>query len=418
MKTSSLLSRSTLFLFVLFLLTTAALAAKPAKRHAAAAAAAPAAAVANPGPAPVVLGGGVPLPADIPPAPQLPDTSSYALMDFATGTIIAAKAPDLHMPPASLAKLMTVFLTYQALASGNLKLAQPIEVSHVAWRTGGSRMFIEPNMPVTIEQLIRGLMIDSGNDAAVALAQTLAGTPESFVAMMNNRAQLLHLADTHYGNADGLPDPEIYTSAKDVALLSQAIIERYPQILKITKEPSYTYNNITQRNWNPVIFRDPSADGLKTGFVKDSGHCIDATAERDGRRLIAVVMGTPSWHAGTDDIEALFAYGYRFFRDVSVTTAGAPLGAIDDPLLDPTHVPVGAAKTVLLTLPASGKTNTAAVLTLHGAIKGPIAKGDVVGEVAVNLGGKTIETVPAVALAAAKPAGFAQRLMYRLKHLW
>jgi D-alanyl-D-alanine carboxypeptidase (penicillin-binding protein 5/6) len=419
MNASCVLSRSALFLSVFLLLTTPVLSARPAKRPAATA---PATAAVNPGPPPIVLDGKIPLPADVPSAPLLPDTSSWVLMDFATGTIIAAKAPGLHMPPASLAKLMTVYLTYQALAAGSLKLDQPIEVSHVAWRTGGSRMFIEPNMPVTIEQLIEGLMIDSGNDAAVALAQTLAGTRESFVAMMNNRAKLLNLADTHYGNADGLPDPEIYTSAKDVALLSREIIRQFPQILKITKEESYTYNNIKQRNWNPVIFRDPSADGLKTGFVKDSGHCIAATAERDGRRLIAVVMGTPSWHAGTDDVEALFAYGYRFFRDVTVTKAGAPIGAIDDPLLDPTHVPVGAAKTVLLTLPSGGnepqKTGVTTTLTLRNGLQGPIAKSAVVGEVAINLHDKTIETVPAVALATANPAGFTQRLMYRLKQLW
>jgi len=420
MQPVSVLARSTFFLFVLLLSISAAFAAKPARRPAARATAA--AAAANPGPPPVVLDGKIPLPADVPPAPQLPDTSSYVLMDFATGAVVAAKAPDIHLPPASLAKLMTVYLTYQALQAGKLKLDQPVPVSHTAWRTMGSRMFIEPNMPVTIEQLISGLMIDSGNDAAVELAQTLAGTPETFVAMMNNRAQLLHLADTHYDNVDGLPDAEIYTSAKDVALLSRAIITEFPQILKITKEPSYTYNNIKQRNWNPVIFRDPSADGLKTGFVKASGHCIDATGMRGGRRLIAVVMGTPSWHAGTADVEALFDYGYRFFNDVAVTTAGVPIGAIDDPLLDPTHVPVGAAKTVMLTLPSSGsgpqKLDPAAVLSLRSGLKGPIAKGAVVGEIAVNLHGKTIETVPAVALAAARPAGFAQRLMYRIKHLW
>ncbi|HEV2301388.1 MAG TPA: D-alanyl-D-alanine carboxypeptidase family protein [Stellaceae bacterium] len=413
-------ARCALLLFVLLLSTSAALSARPAKKPTAAAAAA--AMPTNPGPPPVVLDGAVALPADIPPAPLLPDTSSYVLLDFATGAIIAAKAPDIHLPPASLAKLMTAYLTYEAVKAGKLKLDQQVPVSHAAWRTGGSRMFIEPNLPVTIEELVRGLVIDSGNDAAVALAETLAGTAEAFVAMMNNRAQLLHLADTHYDNVDGLPDPAIYTSSKDVALLSRAIIRQFPGILKISKEESFTYNNITQRNWNPVIFRDSSADGLKTGYVKDSGHCIDATAVRGGRRLIAVVMGTPNWHAGTADIEALFDYGYRFFRNDAVTTAGAPIGAIDDPLLDPTHVPVGAAKTVLLTLPASGngaqKTDPAAVLNLRNGLQGPIAKGEVVGKVAITLQGKTIETVPAVALAAARPAGFAQRLMYRLKRLW
>ncbi len=414
MKTAALLLRSGLCLAVFLFAAAPGLSARPARKTKAPHVFA---ALANPGPAPVVLEGKIPLPADVPPAPTLPDASSYVLMDFATGTVIAAKAPHLHLPPASLTKLMTVYLTYRAVKAGTLPLDRSVTVSTAAWRAGGSRMFIDPATPVTIKDLISGLTIDSGNDAAVALAQAVAGTRASFTAMMNHRAALLHLGDTHYANVDGLPDPDLYTSALDVARLSRAIIEAFPEILKISKQQTFTYDNITQRNWNPVIFRDSSVDGLKTGLTKESGHCIDATALRGGRRLIAVVMGGPSWRASADDIEALLDYGYRFFQNRTVMTAGEAVGAIDNPLLSPVHVPVGPAETVTLTLPASKKLALGKSLHLDPVPDGRIAKGAIVGKVAIDLDGKTYETVPAVALLAAAPAGLEQRLLYKIKSL-
>lgn len=410
------LLRSALFLSLFLSAAAPGLAAMPAKK----AKAPPGvlAALANPGPAPVVLGGRVPLPPDVPPAPVLPDTSSYVLMDFATGTVIAEKAPHLRLPPASLTKLMTVYLTYRAVKAGTLHLDQSVQVSPAAWKETGSRMFIEPATPVAIKDLIAGLMVDSGNDAAVALAQAVAGTRASFTAMMNHQAALLRLGDTHYANVDGLPDPALYTSALDVARLSRVIIRQFPEILKITQQKTFTYNNITQRNWNPVVFRDASVDGLKTGLTKESGHCIDATALRGGRRLIAVVMGGPSWGASAGDIEALLDYGYRFFENRTVMTAGEAVGAIDNPLLDPIHVPVGPARSLVLTLPASRKLALSRTLQLGPLPDGAIARGAVVGTVAIGLDGKPFETVPAVTLAAVAPAGLEQRLIYRIKHLF
>ena len=412
------------FFLGLLLSATPALAAAPAKPAAPASPAPPPASAppasatpASVAPVAVVLDGKIPLPADVPPAPELPDVSSYVLMDYATGTVIAAKAPHLRLPPASLTKLMTVYLTYQALKAGSLKLDQDVPVSVTAWKTGGSRMFIQPGVPVTIQQLIAGLMVDSGNDAAIALAQAVAGTQASFVTMMNHTAGLLHLADTHYENVDGLPIDDHYTSAFDLARLSRVIIETFPDVLKIAGEQYFTYNKIRQPNWNPLVFRDSTVDGLKTGLTDESGHCIDATAVRDGRRLIAVVMGGPSWKASGDDVEALLDYGYRFFDNQTVMKAHDVVGAIDDPLRDPTHVPVSAAKTIVMTLPASKNLPLTKTLTMLPNLKGPITKGEVVAHIAIGLDGKTIETVPAVAVVAAKPAWFGQRLMYRLKQL-
>jgi serine-type D-Ala-D-Ala carboxypeptidase (penicillin-binding protein 5/6) len=332
--------------------------------------------------------------------------------------VIAAKAPEVHRAPASLTKLMTVYLTYEALKAGALQLNQTVPVSVDARKATGSRMFIQPGMPVTIGQLIAGLMIDSGNDAAVALAEAIAGTQDNFVTMMNKTAGLLHLADTHYTNVNGLPKPDLYTSALDLARLSRNIIARFPDILEVSKQQYYTYNKIRQRSWNPVLFRDSSVDGLKTGLTDASGHCIDATASRDGRRLIAVVMGGPSWSASSNDVEALLDYGYRFFKNRTLVSRGETVGALDNPLRDPTHVSLGAGKTVVMTLPASPGVKLDRVLSLLPARNGAIAKGAVVGEVAIRLNGKTIATAPAVTLTASQPAGLEQRLVYKLKQLW
>lgn len=407
-------------LLVLLAAGPALAAAKPASHKAPAPAPAPAVAPAPQapaGPAPVVLGGKVPLPPDVPPPPALPDVSSYVLVDDATGTVIAAKAPDLRLAPASLTKLMTAYLTYRALKAGTIQLDQAVTVSEAAWKTSGSRMFIAPNQPVTIEQLISGLMIDSGNDAAVALAQTIAGTPESFVTMMQSAAAELHLADTNYTNVDGLPDPGLHTSAQDVARLSQALIKEYPQLLDITKQQTYTYNKITQRNWNPVVFLDSTVDGLKTGLTDESGHCIDATAVRDGRRLIAVVMGGPSWHASASDIEALLDYGYRFFADQAVLTAGEVVGKIDNPLMAPSEIPVGVEKSYAVVLPASKQAQPTRTLELTPGLKPPVAKGEVVGTVAVRVSGTTLINVPAVALVAAQPVGLVRRWLYDIRQM-
>lgn len=410
-------------LVVLLLLLAAGSAsavAKPAHHKAPAqppAPAAPAPPAAPAGPPPVVLGGKVTLPPDIPPPPVLPDVLSYVLVDDATGAVIAAKAPDLKLAPASLTKLMTAYLTYRALKAGTIRLDQPVTVSPDAWKTTGSRMFIAPDQPVTVQQLLAGLMIDSGNDAAVALAETIAGTPESFVAMMQSTAAELHLADTNYTNVDGLPDPALHTSAADVARLSRALIKEYPQLLAITKQQTYTYNNITQRNWNPVVFRDPTVDGLKTGLTDESGHCIDATALRDARRLIAVVMGGPSWHASSDDIEALLDYGYHFFTDQPVLSAGEVVGKIDNPLMNPAEVAVGVKDAQMVVLPASKQAQPTKILELTAGLQPPIANGQVVGKVTVSYSGTTLVSAPAVALSAAAPVGLVQRWLYDIRQM-
>lgn len=396
--------------------TPAAIAATQAPpRHAAPAAARPGEKKAAPAPytgpmptAPLAIPG-------VPDPPVLPDQASYVLMDAETGAVIAEKAPEIPWPPASLAKLMTAYLTYQAVAQGTLKLDQTVPISVEAWHTGGSRMFISPSMSVTVDQLLHGLIIDSGNDAAVALAEAVAGNRGSFVGLMNHQAGALGLKGTHYTNVDGLPDPDLHTTALDTAILSRAIIHTYPQYLKISVQQHYTFDNITQRSWNPVLFHDATVDGLKTGLTKEAGHSIDATASRDGRRLIAVVLGGPSWTVSTHDIEALLDYGYQFYTNAAVAKAGEAVGTLAAPAYRETRVAVAPARTVTMTLPKVAAKALKTELTFDPPPAGGVHRGQAVGKMDVSSGGKVLASIPVVALADDPPASLMTRILRRIK---
>jgi D-alanyl-D-alanine carboxypeptidase (penicillin-binding protein 5/6) len=341
-----------------------------------------------------------------PAPPTLPEFTAYVLMDVATGAVLAEAAPTLQLPPASLAKLMTAHIAYQALHHGSLKPDQVVPVSADAWKAGGSRMFLDPTSVVTVDQLLHGLIIDSGNDAAVALAEQIAGSQDTFVQMMTQQASTIGLTNTTYTNVTGLPDPALHTTAMDVALLSRAILQDEPEILQVSKQPNYTYDNITQASWNPVLQHDPTVDGLKTGLTKESGHCIDATALRNGNRLIAVVMGGPTWHASTAAIESLLNYGEKFFTDATLATAGTQIGTLSSPDLEAQSVAVGPGKTVVLTLPTDAAKQVTSSVAYDAALdlnKG-VTKGETLGTITYTLNGKTIATVPAVALADAQAA--------------
>jgi D-alanyl-D-alanine carboxypeptidase (penicillin-binding protein 5/6) len=339
-----------------------------------------------------------------PTPPTLPGFTAYVLMDGTTGTVLAEAAPTLQLPPASLVKLMTAHITYQALHHGSLKPDQTVPVSPDAWRAGGSRMFIDPTSVVTVDQLLHGLIIDSGNDAAVALAEQIAGTQDAFVQLMTTQAANLGLTNTTYVNVTGLPDPALHTTAMDVAKLTQVILTQEPEILNISKQQSYTFNGITQASWNPVLQHDPTVDGLKTGLTKESGHCIDATAIRNGNRLIAVVMGGPTWHASTAAIESLLNYGEKFFTDAPLATAGTQIDTLKSPDLDAQSVAVGPAKTVVLTLPIDAAKQVTHSIAYTADVSNGATKGETLGTITYTLDGKIVATVPAVALVDAPPA--------------
>ncbi|MDE8346245.1 MAG: D-alanyl-D-alanine carboxypeptidase [Acidocella sp.] len=364
-----------------------------------------------------------PMPAGPPPTPDSPaggslvsqppvlaDETSYVLMDGTTGAILAEAAPHLAVAPASLTKLMTAHITYRALHDGSLKLDQTVPVSPEAWKAGGSRMFLDPTSVVTVDQLLHGLIIESGNDAAVALAQQIAGSTTAFVQIMNKDAGTLGLTDTNYTNVTGLPDPALHTSAMDVAILTRVILKDEPEILNISKMQSYTYDNITQASWNPVLQHDPTVDGLKTGLTQESGHCIDATAIRDNMRLIAVVMGGPTWAASTAAIESLLDYGQAFFSDVTIAQTGQQIDLLHSSALDSGVVPVGPGADLLVTLPKTAAKSVTHEITYSTDLSHGVTKGEVLGTISYMAGGKTLGSVPAIALSASKAATFTTKV--------
>ncbi len=353
--------------------------------------------------------------ANVPPPPKLPDIRSYIVLDAKTGAIIAQKSPNLRSQPASLAKLMTAYLAYQAIARHQLQLNQTVPVTTTAWHTPGSRMFIAPSMRVSVNQLLHGLIIDAGNDAAVALAQAVAGTRGAFVNMMNTTALQLGLRNTHYSDVDGLPKPGLYTTARDIGLLSRDIIEQYPQVLTISEQKTYTFDHIRQRNWNPVLFTDPTVDGLATGLTQESGHCIDASAVRKGRRLIAVVLGAPSWHSAARAVEALLSYGYDFYTDATVIPAGVQLGLLKNRDWNPRMIPVGANHALVTTIAKNAGFGVRLRVTLTKKPRSGIRRGAIVGTICAMIGKQRLGSVPAIALEQAEPASLATRLLRHLQ---
>jgi len=260
----------------------------------------------------------------VPAAPQL-GAESYLLMDFNSGRILVEQKPDLQVEPASITKLMTSYVVFRELDEGNITLDETAAVSERAWRTGGSRMFIEPDMRVTVEDLIRGMIIQSGNDACVALAEHIAGSEEAFASLMNHYADVLQMTGTHFMNSTGLPDPQHYTTARDIVVLSAAIIGEFPEYYTWYSEKEFTFNNIRQHNRNTLLWRDPAIDGLKTGHTEAAGYCLATSAKRDGMRLLSAVMGSSSESSRASESQTLLNYGFRFFETVQLYQAGQEL---------------------------------------------------------------------------------------------
>jgi D-alanyl-D-alanine carboxypeptidase (penicillin-binding protein 5/6) len=349
-----------------------------------------------------------------PPPPKLPRVRAYILVDAATGTIVAERDAHRRLPPASLTKLMTAWIVYGALHRGTLRWHENVPVSVAAWRTGGSRMFVQPGLAVNVDQLMHGLLIDSGNDAAVALAQAVAGRRAAFVRMMNLEARRLGLRGTHYTDVDGLPAPRLYTTAYDVALLSLDLLRRDPSILRITDEKSYRYNRITQASWNPLLFHDPWVDGFKTGHTEAAGYCMDETASHDGRRFIAVVMGGKDWRGAMKAADTLLHYGFLTTRTLTVAPSGATVGYVRLPRESPEEVAYGLLHPVRLTVPLGfSRERLSLVFRPLPSLKGKAARlvpGARLGTVSVVYRKRALALVPAVARTAAHPAGWATRL--------
>jgi D-alanyl-D-alanine carboxypeptidase (penicillin-binding protein 5/6) len=247
------------------------------------------------------------------------------VLDHDSGRVLAALDPDSRQEPASLTKLMTAYGVFHALKEGRIKLDDMVTISEFAWKQEGSRMFVEVGKQVSVENLIQGMIVQSGNDATVALAEHVAGTEPTFVQMMNTYAQSLGMGGSHFTNSAGMPDPEHYITARDTAILASALIHEFPEYYRWYAQKEFTWNGITQQNRNGLLWRDPTVDGVKTGHTESAGYCLIASAMRDGMRLVSVVLGTDSMRAREDANAALLNYGFNFFETRRLYAAGQPL---------------------------------------------------------------------------------------------
>ncbi|HVS76581.1 MAG TPA: D-alanyl-D-alanine carboxypeptidase family protein, partial [Steroidobacteraceae bacterium] len=293
------------------------------------------------------------------PSPPALDAGSYILVDYRTGQVLAQKNADERLPMASLTKLMTAYIVFSALKDGRLKLDEPVTISTDAWRTGGSRTFVKVGSQVPVIDLIKGMIVQSGNDATVALAEKVGATQAGFVQMMNEYARRLGLKSTHYMDVEGLPDPNHYTTARDLAALTVALIRDFPQYYYVFKMKDFTWNHIKQPNRNGLLWTDPSVDGLKTGHTEAAGYCLIASAMRNGTRLVSVVLDAPKWHSREADSEALLNYGYNFFETAKVATARAPILKPRVYESDSGYAAVGAPQDLYVTVPRGKATGIA-----------------------------------------------------------
>lgn len=361
----------------------------------------------------------VPARAAVPPPPPPPlNAQSYILVDYNTGKVLAQKNANEKLPMASLTKLMTAYIVFSALKSGQLSLNTPVTISPAAWHTGGSRMFVNPGTQVSVLNLLKGMIVDSGNDATVALAQKVGGTRAGFVALMNDYARRLGLTSTHYADVDGLPMPDHYTTARDLATLSMDIIRDFPQYFFIFKIKQFTWDHITQRNRVSPLWTDPSVDGMKTGYTEAAGYCMIVSADRKGMRLVSVVLKTPSWDARVDDSEALINYGYNFFANRTISAARAVMAKPRVYESAAGYAPVGPRHAVVLTVPRGRSTLRTHIEWNHWPLVAPIAAGTRVGTLVVtNGGGQRLENAPLVTLAPAPDGGLFTRISDEVR-LW
>jgi serine-type D-Ala-D-Ala carboxypeptidase (penicillin-binding protein 5/6) len=352
----------------------------------------------------------------VPAAPAIP-ARAYILLDFHSGKVLAEKDADVPMDPASITKLMTAYAVFSELRKGQMALDDLVTVSERAWRTGGSRTFIQVGTRVTVEDLIRGMIIQSGNDASVALAEHTAGSEEAFAELMNEYARLLGLENTSFRNSTGLPADGHYSSARDIALLASAIIREFPEFYQFYSEREFSFNNITQRNRNQMLWRDPTVDGMKTGMTNAAGYCLVSSAKRDGMRLISVLLGTSSAKVRADATQSLLNWGFRFYESHRLYAAGQAVtttrlwkGGVDTMELGLTH-------DLWVTLPRGRYDKLEAAMELRTPLLAPVTTGDAVGSLKVSLEGEALAERALHPLADSGEAGFVRRALHSVL-LW
>ena len=347
----------------------------------------------------------------ITPSPPKLSAKSYFLMDFDSGKALVEHNADQRMPPASLTKIMTVYSVFKELERGSLSLNDQVTVSKKAWKAPGSRMFIEVDKKVSVEDLLKGVIIQSGNDASIALAEHIAGDEHTFSELMNQHAQRLGLKNTHYVNSTGLPDPDHYTTARDLALLTQTLIAEFPQYYAWFKIKEFTFNGITQHNRNRLLWRDSSVDGVKTGHTEEAGYCLVASAYRDPMRLISTVMGTESENARASASQALLNYGFRFYTTRKVADNGEPLQEVRIYKGSIENLPVGIIEPLYVTIPKEMENKLSTQVEIDPWITAPVKKGQELGILNVRLGNKSILEHPVVSLEDVGEGGLVHRVL-------
>ena len=358
-------------------------------------------------------------PSSVDPTPPTCDAKAYVLMDANSGYIIAGKDMDERLPPASLTKVMTLYLVADALKAQRLHLEDTTIVSEGAWRNGGSRMFIKVGTSVSIKDLISGIATASGNDATLAMAEHISGTESSFANLMNQAAVQIGMKNSNFSNSDGQSNPNHYSSAKDLAMLAQAWIINFPEYYPWFKEKWMSYNGIKQPNRNRLLWRDSSVDGFKTGHADTSGYCLIASAVRNnGMRLISVVLGTPSDASRTKDSEALLNYGFRFFETRKIFAANTKLATPRVWLGKQSTINLGLSRDMYVTLPIGKHAHLKAKADIVHDIKAPVIKGQVYGSLSILLDNKIIASQPLVALRCIEKANFIFALYDRIVMLF
>lgn len=350
----------------------------------------------------------------IPNPPEL-DASSYFLIDFDSGRVLAEKNPDDPVEPASITKLMTTYLVDKAIADGDVALDDMVTISEKAWRMQGSKMFVEVGKQVSVDDLLKGLIIQSGNDASVALAEHVGGSESAFAGYMNHQAKLLGMTNTNYVNSTGWPHENHYSSARDIATLTRALIDDFPESYRYHKEREYTFNKIRQFNRNRLLWRDESVDGVKTGHTEAAGYCLVASAERDQMRLISVVLGTKSDKARTQASQSLLNYGFRYFETHKLYRVDEVLKATRIWYGDQEQVSLGVGKDVFITIPRGRYGDLDASMEIDSEISAPISRGQTLGQVNIKLDGEVILSEAIVAMQAVDEGSLIDRAMDSVK---
>ncbi|ERS84947.1 D-alanyl-D-alanine carboxypeptidase [Marinobacter sp. EVN1] len=350
----------------------------------------------------------------IPSPPQIAG-SSWVLMDPLSGRVIMEHNSNERLPPASLTKMMTAYIVERELDEGRISMSDMVPISVKAWRTEGSRTFVQEGTSVSVEDLLKGVIIQSGNDASVALAEFVAGSEGAFVDIMNQQAQLLGMKDTHFENATGLPSADHFSTAYDLAILARHIIQDYPENYPLYAQKHFTYNNIRQPNRNSLLWRDDSVDGLKTGHTEEAGYCLVASAKRGETRLIATVMGTSSSEARAQEVQKMLNYGFRYFETERLFRAGQELMASRVWGGQADEVSVGMPEDIYVTIPRGSREQLESVVDLDSVIKAPIKVGDELGRVRVVLDGETLVDEPVLALTEVPEGGLFKRIWDAIK---